>query len=63
MKYSEQQLYIIARSMASGTHGSFARALAEAFWVADQTNREIMLKAYADLFDLVARFKNIKVGE
>jgi len=59
MKYSEQQLNNIARSMALGTHGSFAGHLGEAFIVADSGNREIILKGFAGLFDKVARFLDI----
>jgi len=59
MKYSEQQLNNIARSMALGTHGSFVGHLGEAFIVADSGNREIILKGFAGLFDKVARFLDI----
>ena len=60
MKYSEQQLNDMARSMALGTQGSFARHLGEAFLVADSGNRQTILKAFEGLFDRVARFKNIE---
>mgnify|MGYP003662426687 CR=1 FL=1 len=60
MKYSEQQLNDIARSMALGTHGSFAGYLGDAFLVADSGNRETLIKAFSGLFDRVARFKNIE---
>lgn len=60
MKYSEQQLNIIARSMALGSHGSFAKALAGAYWAADGTNRETLVSAFEDIFDRVARFKDIE---
>jgi hypothetical protein len=60
MKYSEQQLNVIARSMALGSHGSFAKALAGAYWAADGTNRETLLSAFEDIFDRVARFKDIE---
>ena len=60
MKYSEQQLNDIARSMALGTHGSFASHIGEAFMVADSGNRETLVKAFSGLFDKVARFKNIE---
>jgi len=60
MKYSEQQLNVIARSMALGSHGSFAKALASAYWVADETNRKTLLSAFEDIFDRVARFKDIE---
>ena len=60
MKYSEQQLNNIARSMASGTHGSFAGHLGDAFIVADSGNREIIIKGFSGLFDKVARFLDIE---
>jgi hypothetical protein len=60
MKYSEQQLNDIARSMALGTQGSFARHIGEGFLVADSGNRETLIKAFSGLFDRVARFKNIE---
>ena len=60
MKYSEQQLSTIARSMASGTHGSFAGHLGDAFIVADDTNKEILLKSFSALFSKVARFLDIE---
>jgi len=60
MKYSEQQLNDMARSMALGTQGSFARHIGEAFMVADSGNRETLIKAFSGLFDRVARFKNIE---
>jgi hypothetical protein len=60
MKYSEQQLNDMARSMALGTQGSFARHLGEAFLVADSGNRQTILEAFEGLFDRVARFKGIE---
>jgi hypothetical protein len=60
MKYSEQQLNDMARSMALGTQGSFARHLGEAFLVADSGNRQTILEAFKGLFDRVARFKGIE---
>lgn len=60
MKYSEQQLNEIARSMALGTHGSFAGFIGDAFMVADSGNRETLFKSFEGLFDRVARFKDIE---
>ena len=60
MKYSDQQLNDMARSMALGTQGSFARHIGEAFLVADNGNRETLIKAFSGLFDRVARFKDIE---
>jgi hypothetical protein len=60
MKYSDSQIYTIARSMKSGIHGSFAGHIGEAFMVADSVNRETLLKAFASLFDRVARFNDIE---
>jgi hypothetical protein len=60
MKYSDQQFNDMARSMALGTQGSFARHIGEAFLVADSGNRETLIKAFSGLFDRVARFKNIE---
>ena len=60
MKYSDSQIFTIARSMKSGIHGSFAGHIGEAFMVADSSNRETLLKAFAGLFDRVARFNDIR---
>ena len=60
MKYSEEQLNTIVRSMTSGIHGSFAGRIGDAFLVADSGNREALLKAFAGLFDRVARYNDIE---
>jgi hypothetical protein len=60
MKYSDSQIWTIARSMKSGIHGSFAAHIGEAFMVADSGNRETLLKAFKSLFDRVARFNDIE---
>jgi hypothetical protein len=59
MKYSDQQIDLIADSMASGIHGSFARAIAEALMIADSTNQAIILKSFGSLFSRVASFLDI----
>lgn len=59
MKYSDQQIDLIADSMASGIHGSFARAIAEALMIADSTNQAIILKSFSALFSKVASFLDI----
>jgi hypothetical protein len=60
MKYSEKQLNTIVRSMASGIHGSFAGRIGDAFMVAGSDNRAILLKAFSELFDYVARYNDIE---
>jgi len=60
MNYSDQQLDRILLSMHLGTHGGFARALAEAFMNADSTNQEIILKSFSALFSKVASFLDIE---
>ena len=60
MKYSDSQIWTIARSMKSGIHGSFAAHIGEAFMVADSSNRETLLKAFKSLFDRVARYNDIE---
>ena len=59
MKYSDQQIDLIIDSMASGIHGSFARAIAEALMIADSTNQAIILKSFSALFSKVASFLDI----
>ena len=59
MTYTDQQMNRIIASMERGVHGSFARALAEAFMLADSTNQEIIIKGFESLFDRVARFHGI----
>ena len=59
MNYSDDQINQIIISMHIGTHGGFARALAEAFMVADSTNQEIILKSFSALFSKVASFLDI----
>ena len=60
MKYSDSQIWTIARSMKSGIHSSFAAHIGEAFMVADSGNRKTLLKAFSGLFDSVAKFNNIE---
>lgn len=60
MKYSDQQIDLIADSMASGAHGSFARAIAEALMLADSTNQQIILESFKALFSKVASFLDIE---
>ncbi len=60
MNYSDTEIDRIVRSMALGTHGSFARALGEAFMVADSNNQEIILESFSALFSNVARFLDIE---
>jgi hypothetical protein len=60
MNYSDTEIDRIVRSMALGTHGSFAKALAEAFMLADYTNQEIIIKSFSSLFSKVARFLDIE---
>jgi hypothetical protein len=59
MKYSDKQIDLIVDSMASGIHGSFARAIGEALMLADSTNQEIILKSFSALFSKVASFLDI----
>ena len=63
MNYSDDQINRIITSMHIGTHGSFARALSEAFMVADSTNQEIILKSFSALFSKVASFCDIKLED
>jgi hypothetical protein len=63
MNYSDQQVDRIVRSMALGTHGSFARALGEAFMLADSTNQEIIIESFSALFSKVANFCDIKLED
>jgi hypothetical protein len=60
MKYSYQQLNKIANSMALGAYGSFANHIGDAFLVADNANREVLFKAFEELFDRVASIADIK---
>ncbi len=60
MNYSDDQINRIILSMHLGTHGGFARALAEAFMNADSTNQEIILKSFSALFSKVASFVGIE---
>ena len=60
MKYSYEQLNTIARSMALGGYGSFASHIGDAFLVADSGNREMIIRAFEELFDRVANIKDIK---
>ncbi len=59
MTYTDQQVDAIIRSMASGIHGGFASALADAYAVADSTNQDIILKSFSALISKVARFIDI----
>jgi hypothetical protein len=42
--------------MQSGRHGQFCAAIADAFFLADPTNREKLLAAFGDLFARVHTF-------
>lgn len=47
---AEQRLYNLAEAM-SKFGGSFAKAIAAAFYRADKNNRKKLLDAFSDLFD------------
>ena len=59
MNYSDTEIDRIVRSMTLGTHGGFARALGEAFMLADITNQRIIIKSFSALFSKVASFLDI----
>jgi hypothetical protein len=46
--------------MGLGAYGSFANHIGDAFLVADNANREILFKAFEELFDRVASIADIK---
>lgn len=53
---SPSQLHRAALEMQSGRHGQFCAAIADAFFLADPTNREKLLAAFGDLFARVHTF-------
>lgn len=50
-KYSQNELYAAAHEMGR-TGGSFAAAIADAYFHADYGNRAILLDAFGHLFEL-----------
>jgi hypothetical protein len=44
-------LYYACQELESGRHGSFARAIAEAYAVADMGNSQKLVEAFPDLFE------------
>jgi hypothetical protein len=44
-------LFYACRELESGRHGSFARAIAEAYAVADSDNSQKLVEAFPDLFE------------
>jgi hypothetical protein len=58
--FAEDQVDVIVSSMINGIHGSFARAIGEAYLLADSTNQQIILKSFSSLFSKVASFLDIK---
>jgi hypothetical protein len=50
MKYTSEQLYAAAHEMRK-TGGSFAAAIASAFFLADLGNQAILLDAFGHLFE------------
>ena len=50
MKYTNEQLYAAAHEMRK-TGGSFAAAIASAFFLADLGNQAILLDAFGHLFE------------
>lgn len=52
------QLHRAASEMKSGRHGQFCAAIADAYLIADPTNREKLLDAFGDLFARVHAFNH-----
>lgn len=44
-------LYYACRELESGQHGSFAKAIAEAYSIADKANSQKLVEAFPDLFE------------
>lgn len=58
---TEQQMYDAAISMQRDG-GSFASAIAKAYFHADSTNRETLLKAFGELFERHVNYMERKWG-
>ena len=56
-KPSEDQCFIAAVAMREGQHGSFAKAIGDAWVFADSFNRERLQTAFGELFDRIYRFE------
>ena len=54
---SEDQCFIAAVAMREGQHGSFAKAIGDAWVFADSFNRERLQKACGDLFERIYTFE------
>jgi hypothetical protein len=57
--FKEDQLDVIVSSMINGIHGSFARAIGEAYLLADSRHKEILVSSFSALFSKVASFLDI----
>jgi hypothetical protein len=57
--FKEDQIDVIVSSMINGIHGSFARAIGEAYLLGDSTNQAIILQSFSALFSKVASFLDI----
>jgi len=44
-------LYYACHELESGRHGSFAKAIAEAYSIADKGNSQKLVEAFPDLFE------------
>jgi hypothetical protein len=52
------QLHRAALEMQSGRHGQFCALIADAYLIADPTNREKLIAAFGDLFARVHQFNH-----
>jgi hypothetical protein len=60
-RFKEDQLDVIISSMINGIHGSFARALGEAYILADSNNKKIIVSSFGALLARVAAFLDIEI--
>ena len=57
---TKDQCFIAAIGMREGTHGSFAKAIGDAWVFADSSNRERLKKAFGDLLARVYNYENMQ---
>lgn len=48
---TSDDFYYACKELESGRHGSFARAIAEAYVIADRHNSKKLVEAFPDLFE------------
>ena len=60
-QFKDDQIDVIVSSMINGIHGTFARAIGEAYIFADSNDKKIIVSSFSPLFFKVAAFLDITI--